>query len=71
MGDALNQVGRSIGKSARDAEFLKRRGGSLPQIDRTRGRVAQTNSFISRFVVNESQRKMALTLAFYITPNVG
>lgn len=65
MADTLRQLGRGLGKSARTVEFLKKRGGLLPQVDRTRGYMTTEFAFIANFTVNEEKRDMALTLAFY------
>lgn len=65
MGDNLKQVGKQIGKTQREIEFLKRRGGLLPSVERTRGIVTDAVSLIAPFTVNEASRKLALSLNFY------
>lgn len=65
MGDTLKEVGRKIGRSQRDVEILKRRGGYLPQVERTRGIVSATSSFLAPFVANEADRKLSLSLNFF------
>lgn len=65
MGDRLKQVGKKIGTTQQDIELLKRRGGLLPSVERTRGLITPTISLIAPFGVNEQSRKLALSLNFY------
>lgn len=65
MADTLKELGRTIGKDQRTVEFVKKRAGYLPQVERTRGIVSTTSSFISPFAANEADRKLSMSLNFY------
>jgi hypothetical protein len=65
LADTLKELGRRVGKSYRDIDILKSRGGLLPQLERTRGNVIKSNSFIANFHVNQPVRRVGLKLTFY------
>lgn len=62
--DSIREIGRNIGQSNRNVELMKRRGGALPQVDRTRGFLRTTTAFIAPFVTNELGRRISLSLNF-------
>lgn len=62
--DSLRQLGRGIHGSNRSAGYTLRRGGALPQIDRTRGFLRTTTAFIVPFVINNGDRKVSVSLYF-------
>lgn len=64
MGDHLTQVGGGLGGQRRNVGMLERRGGLLPQVDRTRGSLRADVSFISYVVVDRRGRKLRLSLNF-------
>lgn len=65
MADSLKQLGRMLGQSHREVQFLNGRGGYLPSLERTRGNVLKSNAFIANFRVEQTARKVALKLSFY------
>lgn len=65
MGDSLRQLGQRLGQTQREVEFIARRGGLLPALERTRGNLLKSNAFIANFRVEQTSRKVSLKLAFY------
>lgn len=65
MTDTLKQLGKTLGNSYRDVDFLNSRGGLLPQLERTRGSLHSKNSFIAHFTVGQPIRRLSIKLVFY------
>lgn len=63
--DNLRRFGRNVGQTARDVEFLNRRGGLLPQIERSRGNLIADNSFYARFKIDGQTRQVRLKVTFH------
>jgi hypothetical protein len=73
MVDKLKSIGNTIGNTQQAIEFLKRRAGYLPGVDRTRGAMTAVDvEYIAPFLTNENNRKMSLTLNFFpLPPSTG
>ena len=65
MPDTLKEAGRDFGRSKRALEYIKRRGGLIPQYERERGGMNFHTPYITNFTVNTPNRKIALSISFY------
>lgn len=65
MPDTLRQLTSSLRRSSQVVEYVSRRGGLLPQVERTRGNLLKTNSMVAPFHVKQEIRRVQLNLTFY------
>lgn len=65
MSDKLKELAGHVIRTHTDFEWLKRRGGFLPSVERTRGSLATGHAYQSQFSVGQATRKMSLTLEFF------